>query len=500
MDSYEPQKTEAVKRLCWSRGYVVVIHGGGATSITQPNDTDLHQHLRRIYTEKESADMVKMAREHPGKIPLARPENCIDWMIASWRDPKLHAAACRGFKYTGITNALDGSEDQFICREAKEFWQSLAVAELRAKAMRDVAVEVERGRLGWTFDDVYKVVLPMPNRGHLDSLKEFQDDEDPVLLDGEKPWAEDSEGEDAQQGEPEGDRGCGEGAPDAEDSSDVESDQPSSGEDEDLGDDDQPDAVGLAKKRSETPLLPIAPALTPEQADVAVKAQAKLVALRQAQEILQQWNLPAVSVTVAKAIHAEERRAKGRLQTDSAVVVALEQARANEEAALERQVEAIRQQMSAEKDVQSAEKRARLAAAATKKSEARLVEVCDLVALRDSQRLFSVEMLGQGHPKGGTALHKKHRMEVLDRLRDHSELPPHQRSDWKWFQTNWDSVMAEEHGSNWGQEFAGIAQGLLEQLERGDKSALGTLMQNEKHRKLSHLPVLRMPGFSRKKG
>ena len=285
MDSYEPQKTEAVKRLCWSRGYVVVIHGGGATSITQPNDTDLHQHLRRIYTEMESADMIRLARESPGKLSSARPENCIDWMIARWRDPKLHLAACRGFKYAGITNALDGSEDQFICREAKEFWQSLAVAELRAKAMRDVAVEVAKGRLGWTFDDVYKVVLPMRNRGCLDSLKEFQDDEDPVLADGEKPWAEDSQDEDDPEGEPEGDRGCGEGAPDAEDGSDVESEQSSSWKDHGLREDDEPDVVGPSKRNSETPLLPIAPALTLEQADLAVRAHAKLVALRQAQEI-----------------------------------------------------------------------------------------------------------------------------------------------------------------------------------------------------------------------
>ena len=108
-------------------------------------------------------------------------------------------------------------------------------------------------------------------------------------------------------------------------------------------------------------------------------------------------------------------------------------------------------------------------------------------------------MLGQGHPRGGTALHKKAGVEVMDRLRDNSELTPQQRSDWRWFQTNWDPEMAEEHGSNWGQEFAGIAQGLLEELERGNKSALGTLMQNEKLRKLSHLPVLRMPGFGRQR-
>ena len=57
------------------RGYIVIIHGGGATGITQTNDTDLHQHQRRLYTEKEMAEMLRLARINPGKMPSAMVEH-----------------------------------------------------------------------------------------------------------------------------------------------------------------------------------------------------------------------------------------------------------------------------------------------------------------------------------------------------------------------------------------------------------------------------------------
>ena len=57
LDAYAPQLTDNVRRLAWSRGYVVIPHGGGATGVTQTNDTDLRQHLRRGYVELETLDL-----------------------------------------------------------------------------------------------------------------------------------------------------------------------------------------------------------------------------------------------------------------------------------------------------------------------------------------------------------------------------------------------------------------------------------------------------------
>ena len=47
--------SDNVRRLAWTRGYIVVIHGGGATGIKLTNDIDLHLHQRRFYMEREMA-------------------------------------------------------------------------------------------------------------------------------------------------------------------------------------------------------------------------------------------------------------------------------------------------------------------------------------------------------------------------------------------------------------------------------------------------------------
>ena len=55
-DWYSAHRTENVFELCWSRGYVLILHGGGATPVAQTPDTDLNEEVRRLYGNKESAD------------------------------------------------------------------------------------------------------------------------------------------------------------------------------------------------------------------------------------------------------------------------------------------------------------------------------------------------------------------------------------------------------------------------------------------------------------
>ena len=80
------------------RGYIVVIHGGGEIGITQSNDIDLHQHLRRLNIPKEMAELLRLARINPGKMPSAMLEQCIDWMSEVWCQRALHDQARKGFK------------------------------------------------------------------------------------------------------------------------------------------------------------------------------------------------------------------------------------------------------------------------------------------------------------------------------------------------------------------------------------------------------------------
>ena len=72
-----PQQTENVRRLAWSKGYVLVNLGGGTTGVVQTNDTDCHEHQRREYTQKEMAELVRMARLKPDRMPSAKLSNAL---------------------------------------------------------------------------------------------------------------------------------------------------------------------------------------------------------------------------------------------------------------------------------------------------------------------------------------------------------------------------------------------------------------------------------------
>ena len=106
---------------------------------------------------------------------------------------------------------------------------------------------------------------------------------------------------------------------------------------------------------------------------------------------------------------------------------------------------------------------------------------------------YSPEMLGEGKAHGGPKACRDLRFEVLDRLLAHGdELGAQGKNDCKWFQREWDAKMAEEHGTSWGSQFAGIVQNLLNQLKAGDASAVADFMYNETVRVLSALPHLQV--------
>ena len=55
LDAYSAHLSDRVRRAAWHKGYVVVTHGGGASAVTQVNDTDNHGPLKRQYVETEQA-------------------------------------------------------------------------------------------------------------------------------------------------------------------------------------------------------------------------------------------------------------------------------------------------------------------------------------------------------------------------------------------------------------------------------------------------------------
>ena len=123
-------------------------------------------------------------------------ESCIDWMGEVWGNRALHDQAREGYKYTGATNALDGTEDHLVARKARVFWDNLGISAKRDAACHDVRVEVEAGRLRWGYDAVYSLVAPFPSRQALDQTEELQDEEDVAPVEDEAAWSND-EGDDS---------------------------------------------------------------------------------------------------------------------------------------------------------------------------------------------------------------------------------------------------------------------------------------------------------------
>ena len=62
-DWYSAHRSENVFELCWSRGYVLILHGGGATPVAQTPDTDWNEEVRRLYGNKESAVLMENMRQ-----------------------------------------------------------------------------------------------------------------------------------------------------------------------------------------------------------------------------------------------------------------------------------------------------------------------------------------------------------------------------------------------------------------------------------------------------
>ena len=121
-DDFSAHKTINVRRLCWSRGYVLVIHGGGATPVVQTPDTDLNEHVRKEYGEREGLMLLEKMRDGD-VVPRMSPEECCDVMLDVLSDKAIHIRAAEGYKKVGQSiDARSSKQDALVVREARHFW------------------------------------------------------------------------------------------------------------------------------------------------------------------------------------------------------------------------------------------------------------------------------------------------------------------------------------------------------------------------------------------
>ena len=78
-------------------------------------DTDLNEHVRRDYGNKEARLLLEKMRAGQA-IPNITHEECMLLMLEVLSDAQLHKRAAEGFKKVGQSIDLRGKEDALVCR------------------------------------------------------------------------------------------------------------------------------------------------------------------------------------------------------------------------------------------------------------------------------------------------------------------------------------------------------------------------------------------------
>ena len=151
--------------------------GCGGSMICQTNDVGLHKDVRADFIAKQTEKLLEHARSKGGGLCDLTAEENISLMCEVMSKKDLHLKAADSYKWTGTTNALDGSEDELIAGDARQFWGELNMRQEVDEAMTEVEEEWKAGNLKWTFKDVYSLVGEYPRRGQMDEWRPGMDDE-----------------------------------------------------------------------------------------------------------------------------------------------------------------------------------------------------------------------------------------------------------------------------------------------------------------------------------
>ena len=486
-DDFSAHKTTNVWNLCWSCGYVLLIHGGGCTPVGQTVDTDLNQHVRRLYGAKEAQLLLELMRSG-ATVPSLTQEQCMLLMYEVLSDPQLHMNAAKGYKKVGQSIELHGKEDQEICREAAKFWWEPTTdarhPHMRAKLNAELAAlerEFTSGGLVWSKDDVRSLINPYPPRSVdkvLNNLGEdFYHDDVHALLP-----VDDAADADAHSSADES-----AAASDPDDASSDTTDDPGLLDEADIAPDAPPDTETASHACADTTNV--------LDADVAAethRVHETLATLETARDELKKCGLLKSAHHLESETRLVKRQARALAKQTPAVAGAFMRLRAAEQACDLERSRAREQQRERKREAEKAIADRDAAITQLKKTRRMIQDLESTRSAAHALKTFTLAELGQGSATAGGAKARKHRFEVLDRLgRFRAGLSPGQRNDWAWFQKAWDDAMIAEHGANWAQKFSEMMQGVLDD----DRSnAFSLLVHAETCRCFKGTTALHVPG------
>jgi hypothetical protein len=483
-DDFAAHKTDAVRRLCWERGYVLIVHPGGATPFTQTCDTDLNQHVRRDYIALETVELIRHFQQGE-VVPKLTPETMIDLMVEVLSVQSVHTRAARGYKKTAVAVSLDGEHDEQIEREAKEFWDELGMRRIVDAEIARVRSAVVAGHLAWSYDDVQGLTMPYKKSKKYDAAIEHAEAAGYNAM-AEEAWV--AAGGDAHE-----DSDTSDGSSSSEEASDANEDmvEESSPQPAVAGSSSQPADANSCSPQSRA----AAPSLSAEEACAVHGTQDRVNVLQAVMQELQASGALRAAQGIQHELTKERRRARALCQENPVIALALHDRAEREEARLR---EVRREAADTHKTALTA-KRLKLEISEAKKVlQDKKEAVKDLECVLETKhalKTFTPELLGDGQPRSGGAKAQKARFDVLDRLaRLGVGLSAAQKNDWAWFKSAWDARMIIEQGENWPRTFATWIQQVLDDMTHvAGSNAFSEFVHSETLRSFSDQPALIIP-------
>ncbi len=189
-DAYKPHIATRLVDLCWSRGYILLLHGGGTTGVAQVNDTHLHHALSLDYQGLEMGFLARLMELAPRELPTPSRADCLRMVASVWAQPSLHVRAAAGAAANMIRAPLDGSGDHMGEGDAARLWRELGMDAVRLQLLAAVDSEHASGRLPWNQASVQSLLDSFPLRGELDFYEPGQEDEGTLVGDdgGAPAW------------------------------------------------------------------------------------------------------------------------------------------------------------------------------------------------------------------------------------------------------------------------------------------------------------------------
>ena len=120
-DSFQAHLVDSVKRAVHQTNADIAVIPGGLTSILQPLDVSLNKPFKDRLRERWNNWMIEGQKSFTpaGNMRVASLPTVCSWVLDAWLSlPAVMVA--RSFKKCGISNSMDGTEDEILWEEAED--------------------------------------------------------------------------------------------------------------------------------------------------------------------------------------------------------------------------------------------------------------------------------------------------------------------------------------------------------------------------------------------